>query len=329
MKKIIKISLLIIFILFTVYSFINTSFIIWFYDYFSNSYFIVITWLLCSLIFFIYNYNDFSYFFTDSRKKELMLKKESKLKKYKDISYYRDIPFDGDIFKIYYALYQYNLVDNKTDLIGAFLLNLIRKGEAILTNDNKGIYIDFDKVDCTYSSEFDLIRILRGAAKDNVLEINELKKYAKRHRKVLGNWLYNAINNQTRYFKRTNMIYEENGKMVISSEFNIEVEKIIGFKKFLLNFSNIDDREVMEVKLWEMYLVLAELLGIADKVIKKFKNKTINNYDIEKLITMCKMPGYGIMRCLLMLSSLFYGLIFFYPIMIYIIILNLIVKLIS
>lgn len=51
-----------------------------------------------------------------------------------------------------------------------------------------------------------------------------------------------------------------------------EAERILGFKKFLLDYSLIAERESIEVELWEQYLIIAEVLGIADKVEKQFES---------------------------------------------------------
>ena len=48
--------------------------------------------------------------------------------------------------------------------------------------------------------------------------------------------------------------------------------KLYGLKLFLQEFSRIDTREVMEVNLWDEYLMFAYLFGIADKVAKQLKN---------------------------------------------------------
>ena len=44
-----------------------------------------------------------------------------------------------------------------------------------------------------------------------------------------------------------------------------------GLKKFLNEFSNIHEREPIEVNLWEEYLMYAQIFGIAKKVAKEFK----------------------------------------------------------
>ena len=48
--------------------------------------------------------------------------------------------------------------------------------------------------------------------------------------------------------------------------------KLYGLKIFLQEFSRIDTREIMEVHLWDEYLMFAYLFGIADKVAKQLKN---------------------------------------------------------
>ena len=60
-------------------------------------------------------------------------------------------------------------------------------------------------------------------------------------------------------------------KKTYTVEFKKEIEHVIGFKKFLKEMSLIDEKEVIEVKLWEEYLIFATILGIADEVEKQLK----------------------------------------------------------
>jgi len=45
----------------------------------------------------------------------------------------------------------------------------------------------------------------------------------------------------------------------------------MGFKKYLLEFSLISERSVAESIIWQDYLTVATLLGIADQVIEQFE----------------------------------------------------------
>ena len=48
--------------------------------------------------------------------------------------------------------------------------------------------------------------------------------------------------------------------------------QLYGLKKYLEEFSRMNTKEVMEVKLWDEYLMFAYLFGIADKVAKQLKD---------------------------------------------------------
>ena len=50
-----------------------------------------------------------------------------------------------------------------------------------------------------------------------------------------------------------------------------EGKKLYGLKKYLTEFSKIGEKEPIEVKLWDEYLIYAHLLGIAKEVAKQFK----------------------------------------------------------
>ena len=47
--------------------------------------------------------------------------------------------------------------------------------------------------------------------------------------------------------------------------------ELSGLKNFLNEFSNIKDRESIEVKLWDEFLIYAQIFGIAKKVADEFK----------------------------------------------------------
>ena len=51
-----------------------------------------------------------------------------------------------------------------------------------------------------------------------------------------------------------------------------ESKKLYGLKLYLEEFSKINTKEVMEVHLWDEYLMFAYLFGIADEVAKQLKN---------------------------------------------------------
>lgn len=57
-----------------------------------------------------------------------------------------------------------------------------------------------------------------------------------------------------------------------------------GLKKYMEDFSMLDKREVLEIAIWEKFLVYATAFGIADKVLKQLKivyQELGQNFDID------------------------------------------------
>ena len=61
-------------------------------------------------------------------------------------------------------------------------------------------------------------------------------------------------------------------KYTATSQLIEEGKRICGLKKYLKDFTLINEREAVEVHLFEDYLILAQMLGIAKKVMKQFKD---------------------------------------------------------
>lgn len=74
-----------------------------------------------------------------------------------------------------------------------------------------------------------------------------------------------------------------------------EKEKWIGLKRYMEDFSLLDEREVPELALWEQYLVFATAFGIADKVLSQLKVKypeiIDENYMVSHGYTYMYMAG--------------------------------------
>ena len=58
---------------------------------------------------------------------------------------------------------------------------------------------------------------------------------------------------------------------------------MLGLKKFLKEFTLLDERGVDEVKLWKDYMVYATLFGIADQVISDMKKINPEYFNMDKV----------------------------------------------
>lgn len=103
-------------------------------------------------------------------------------------------------------------------------------------------------------------RIFRDAAGDDtILEPKELKTWMKSN----SNQSYTDSFVQTLHTKTSLYQYTNNKEE--------EARHVFGMKKFLKEFTMLDERGVNEVALWKDYMIYATLFGIADQVIKDMR----------------------------------------------------------
>ena len=204
----------------------------------------------------------------------------------KDVAYYRDIPCNGDIFKAYYIAYQYGIMKNKTDILGAIILKWLKAG-IIRTEQRDGgkifkkeqtviILGDESNRQLENSKETKLFHMMHVASKDGILENKEFEKWCKSsYEKILG-WFDDILKEQRTALVADGLIKNE-GKGILGEKYTATQELknealyIAGLKRFLLEYTLIQDRYAIEVELFENYLIYAQLLGIAKQVSKQFK----------------------------------------------------------
>ena len=196
---------------------------------------------------------------------------------------FRDIPCNKDI---YYAnalislntgLFKYK----ESNILGAILLKWVREDKIIFKKkDDK----DTNIIDLTKNPTFEydleklLFDIMYEASGDGILETKEFEKWCRRHYEKFLNVFNNITNdgvsklkNEGHVYKRTNKA-ECKKKDVMDDKIYVDSSRLYGLKLYLTEFCRMNTKEVMEVKLWDEYLMFAYLFGIADKVAKQFKN---------------------------------------------------------
>ena len=202
---------------------------------------------------------------TKKRKRELLGGKE------KDVEWFRGIPVEGDLWR---ASNIHRLVSDKavanpkevsSNLIAAYMMRLFYRGAFELVPQLSGdpafkinelTLTNNDVSGQDLNLELDLYSFFKEAAgEDSILQKKELKKWANKHGQRLYNW-QNKIKDPSTSLK------------TLKAK---DVREVFGLKKFLKDFTMIQDRGAVEVGLWNNYLVFASLYGIAEQVIKDFK----------------------------------------------------------
>lgn len=207
-------------------------------------------------------------------------------------SYYRDIPLEGNICALHAALKMTGLNPSDSDVIGAYLLRWLQQGIIELRNTKKTGLSGLmgqeapsvilkrtpESGDGFEKTLFSLFT--RASGGDNIIQEKELYRWSKDNYSEMQNWL-NRANERGRDWMKSKGYYDD---FYIPSFFNTSLKKqdaftesgrqqisyLYGFRNFLKDFSIIQEREPLEVAVWNDYLVVAQLFGMADKVAAVF-----------------------------------------------------------
>ena len=179
--------------------------------------------------------------------------------KNKDLEYCREIPKSVSLELAYASLYYCSHINRKTlkkGIFSAFIIQWANEDHIVITNKENNIF-SIDLRDGNFFKkdiEQELYNLLKDAAGDNnIIDTNELQLWTTNHQKELDDWYYHLL-------KKANGV---NLKPI--------AEYLLGLKKYLLDYSLIDERRHVEVELWEEYLIYSNVLGITNKIYKEFK----------------------------------------------------------
>ena len=214
----------------------------------------------------------------------------------KNTPFFRDIPCNKDIYYANALAGLNNWTKSSASILGAILLKWIKEDKVqILKEKSTKIVLNKD-IKLNIKEEQDLYDMMYKASGDGILESKELEKWAKKNYSKYLNLFDKIKNNKIRELKEQGHIYKRTNrkeckyKNVMDDVLYEDSKKLYGLKLFLEEFSKIDTKEAIEVKLWDEYLMFAYIFGIADKVAKQFKNlypeyiENLDNVDFDTII---------------------------------------------
>ena len=200
--------------------------------------------------------------------------------KYKrGVSWYRDIPFDGNLLTASDVLNKLRLgTANYDKLLSACVIKLINLGAlGIESHPNReGKVVPafvVKKWDGTGDAHILLRKIYTifelAAGNDSVLEPWELKAYMKdKHNQGTIDSFLNVLHG-VRLFNL--------------SKRKEEVRQLMGLKKYLSEFTLLDERGIQETTLWKDYMVYATLFGNAKRVIKEMQKINPEYFKLDNI----------------------------------------------
>lgn len=203
---------------------------------------------------------------------------KNKRKMDKNLPNFRDIPCNKDIYKAYFISVAYYLTKKKTDIFGAILLKWVKEDKISITKiNNKDLAMNLGESTFDREIEQKLYDMLKEASKDNILESKEFEKWCKKNSNKIIKWFDDLLNEEGNVLVNEGYLKQKGKKglfytnVYVDDMFISEGKKLYGLKKYLTEFSKIGEKEPIEVKLWDEYLMYAQIFGIAKEVAKQFK----------------------------------------------------------
>ena len=235
-----------------------------------------------------------------------------------DVPYFRDIPCKKDIFRAYYIGYQYGIIKNKTDILGAIILKWLKDGVIRIEEKETGLIFKKENTVIvlketnpeifTETKEKELFKMLYDASKDGYLESKEFEKWCEYSYSKVLSWFDTIIFSEGMKLVEEGLIKVEervrlkvfkNKVKVATPELKQEAIELAGLKRYLNEYTLIKEREAVEVHLFEEYLIFAQIMGIAKKVAKQFKDiypeiieqSSFTSYDYIMFVHMSSHKG--------------------------------------
>lgn len=236
----------------------------------------------------------------------------------KDVPYFRDIPCKKDIYRAYYIGYQYDIIKNKTDILGAIILKWLKEGKIRIEEKETGVIFKKENTvivlkeanpeSFSEPKEKEIFKMLYEASKDGYLESKEFERWCEHSYSKILSWFDKIIENEKYKLVQEGLIEEKeevkmkifkNKKYVATHELKQEAIELAGLKRYLNEYTLIKQREAIEVQLFEEYLIFAQIMGIAEKVAKQFKDiypeviqqSNFTSYDYVMFINMSSHRG--------------------------------------
>lgn len=196
------------------------------------------------------------------------------------LTWYRDIPMGGNLVDANKALNAYRYFGSDyNNLMSACILKLINMGAITIETrpNNKGKMAEnfvihelenAEKQPMLMRKIFNMFK--QAAGEDTVLEPQELKSFMKstRNTNFISSFIdtLHAESSLSQFKKRED-----------------EVCQLFGLRKYLKEFTLLDERGVDEVRLWKDYMIYATLFGIADQVIRDMKKINPEYFNMDKV----------------------------------------------
>ena len=222
------------------------------------------------------------------------------IQKPKDVVYYDSVPCQGDIYKIAFVAGYFKLLKSKSDLIGAILFKMYLNDNIEIINGKNGYDMRLrNDLKIDRSLDQDLYNIMMEASDMRVLSSIKTSRFSKKHFLRIMTWFNMGYSESiTDEINRGHITrggkIGKTTKIIFSDVFIDYGNKILGMKKYLLNFNQVPRQSQLSEETYKLLLISAELLGIGKQVAEEILRKNSNNIYAKKLLEFQKLkPIYS------------------------------------
>ena len=206
-------------------------------------------------------------------------------KLYKSAEYFREAPLAGNLEAAFTMAAEFQQTDDDGNLIAAVLMKLLSAGclEPLTERDAGFMGREKETVSLRLVKAPDFrgvaarnlyALLVQAAGDDGILQERELEQYCKRSYQAMLRVVDTAkadgkdtLHGIGCYKSAMNV----SGLHNLTDRGRTQLLNLMGFKKYLLDFSLIAERGVSEAVIWQDYLTFAVLLGIGDKVMQQLE----------------------------------------------------------
>lgn len=195
--------------------------------------------------------------------------------KLKEINYSREIPFGGNLFESRYVLAKCGKTKSEANFASALILKMIKDGLLSVSSDSRGkveiCFAEGKNLDALSGAErrfYDMLYAASGS--DHILQEKEFSRWSRKmgNAKTVSHWVEGLTGVGAGCLQIDG--YTEGSGFTEAGQ--RQARNVIGFKKFLDDFTLSGERRSAEVALWQDYLIFASLYGIAKKVSEELKD---------------------------------------------------------
>lgn len=187
----------------------------------------------------------------------------------KEVQWCRDVPFSGNLHESNYTLQLLGMDRKGSNYASALILRMIYGGAIEVINKGKkapDLAFNDAKAATLDDNSLGLYNMLKAASgSDQILQDREFSRWSNRNYRKVNSWIEKCQKSAKQQLTAEGLLV--GGKYSPAGQ--AEARKLLGFKKFLDEFTLVGERTSREVGLWQDYLVYASLFGIADKVAKE------------------------------------------------------------